>query len=344
MIAKAIDPSLRTDGILRMLDGAVFYQTDRAPTQIANLRFFQNSFLVLRSFSKLGRSPIPQMIRSLDRRIFRQSIISSPVVRSARSFRIVTSFENRLCAVDRRSRASAEAAVRAALRIPESRAKGELEIWILSRREGIGFIMIRITRRKATEKSLAKGELRPELANLLCLLSGPAAQDVFLDPFCGHGAIVLERFRAFPAKKIYGFDLDSEKITLLRRKVKKNRSAAAGKISLDTIDGTILAAVPDNSVTKIVSDPPWGDYNLSRDSVKEIYRGFLTQMDRIMSPGGIAVLLVGRDSTFCHLVDEESHARRLDASYDVLVSGKKATVLKLTYVAATERPTISGPS
>ena len=52
--------------------------------------------------------------------------------------------------------------------------------------------MMRLTKHKAYEKILHKGELRPELSHILCSISEPDADDIFLDPFCGSGTILQE--------------------------------------------------------------------------------------------------------------------------------------------------------
>ena len=329
MVEHVLRPKLKSSGIQRMLDGAVLYHSDISLEGVAGLRFFQNSFLVIKSFENLGRSPITRMMRAFDRRILSAALLSSQLVRRAKSFRIVTSSENRLSVPDKRARAAVESVICKALHVPVSRAAADLEIWFLYRREGVGFILLRLTRRRATEKTLNRGELKPEMGNLLCSISEPSPDDVFLDPFCGFGAIVMERAVSFPARKIYGIDSSREKINQLRNKIRKIHLRAVNKISLQVGDSRNLSGVPENSVSKIVTDPPWGDFNYSADSIIDLYRGFITALPRIMIPGGIAVLLVGRDGPTVELISANPLNLRLDTSYRVLISGKKALVCKI---------------
>ena len=120
----------------------------------------------------------------------------------------------------------------------------------MKRSEGFVLFGLRITRHPDYKDVLQKGELRPELANLLCLISEPNKEDVFLDPFSGSGSIPRERTR-FPYKEIITSDLIPVKIT------------RPLKIDLKVVEVLQMSAlnmtkILDNSVDKIVTNPPWG--------------------------------------------------------------------------------------
>ena len=89
MVEHVLRPKLKSGGLQRMLDGAVLYHTDTSPEGVAGFRFFQNSFLVIKSFENLGRNSITRMMRAFDRRIFSAALLSSQLIRRAKSFRIV---------------------------------------------------------------------------------------------------------------------------------------------------------------------------------------------------------------------------------------------------------------
>jgi tRNA G10 N-methylase Trm11 len=184
-----------------------------------------------------------------------------------------------------------------------------------------GFFMLRITKNK---KKLDKGELRPELTNLLCRLSVPGENDVFLDPFCGSGAIPLERSRIADFKGIFASDRDENLIKELKNKIKKMKTSKIQKSffikNLDFFNNTF----DDNFFDTIVTDPPWGIYEKIDEN---FYPNFLKNSYRILKPGGKLILLSARKEYFA----KESIADNfvLETSFDILVSGKKAGVYLL---------------
>ena len=327
----ALGPVVQKNGIQSMMSGAVLFRSSAPPATIAGLRYFQNSFMVIKRYEGLRDDPITQMMRMFHAKNLAQSVRAVPHFRKARSFRIVTSYDNQLRSPDRRTLSSVEGSIKKALRIPSSRAAADLEIWFLHRREGLGLALLRLSRRLVTEKDLRKGELRPELAHLLCLMSKPAANDAFLDPFCGYGAIVVERSASFPVAKLYGADTDSQKIELLRNKIRRSKLPSKHKIDIQVGDATSLMHFADGSIAKVVTDPPWGDYRGSMtDSIANLYAGFIKELERVLAPDGLAVLLLGRDSALLGLVNEDTSALNVDKSYKVLVAGKKALACTIT--------------
>jgi tRNA G10 N-methylase Trm11 len=116
-----------------------------------------------------------------------------------------------------------------------------------------------------------KGELRPELANLLCWISDPNKKDVFLDPFAGSGAIPIERAKAFPYQKIIASDINAD----LFDKLKKRFHKTTNKITIGKWDALHLTALIDESIDKIVTDPPWGLFSHQEIDLKAFYTNML---------------------------------------------------------------------
>ncbi|MBU0570289.1 hypothetical protein KKB40_05980 [Patescibacteria group bacterium] len=132
---------------------------------------------------------------------------------------------------------------------------------IAVRSEGFGLIGIQFTHRTNYEKVLKKGELYPELAHILCLVSEPNENDVFLDPFASHGSIPTQRATSFPYKKIIASDIDQVVTDKLQEKVLKIRKEIIVR-KTDMLNPTNLKAtnLKASSIDKIVTDPPWGLY------------------------------------------------------------------------------------
>lgn len=168
---------------------------------------------------------------------------------------------------------------------------------------------------------MTKGELRPELANLLCLISEPQKTDTFLDPFCGFGAIPIERAKNFPFGKVIASDIDLNNINLLKEKTKQ-------KIQIENWDALNLKEIEDSSIHKIVTDPPWGVYKQEGIDLISFYLKMLKEFYRILKPNGLLVLLTGRKLEIEKIINSSASLFLLEKKYNILVSGKKANVYK----------------
>ena len=76
----------------------------------------------------------------------------------------------------------------------------DLEFIFLRRTEGLMLFMLKLTYNRITEKSLQKGELRPELAYILAVLANLDSNKIVMDPFCGHGSIPRQIVKNFKCK------------------------------------------------------------------------------------------------------------------------------------------------
>lgn len=327
------------DRIIAVFDGAVLYSTGVSTERISALGFVQNSFLVIRSLPSLRRPRMDTLMKeAIGLRINRRRL-PSRLLRKARTFRLVTSEENRLVSPNRRLRDRLEAAVASALGLRPRRGGADLELWLLVRRDGTGVVGFRLSQRRATEKTLPKGSLRPELANLLCRAAPFGRTDRVVDPFCGSGSIVAERVRMYPLGEAYGFDVDPANVKAARRYVTSAaRDSGLGtaapitsaSITIEVGDARRLTQLRDGAVDVIITDPPWGHYESHRSDgpvtdVEVLYRRFLAESTRILD-GGWLVMLVERDGPMEGLLDERAELR-LERRYEVLVQGRKATVL-----------------
>ena len=125
----------------------------------------------------------------------------------------------------------------------------------MRRSENIGFFMLRLTK-NITNKKLPAGELRPELAYILCYLSNPNKNDVFLDPFAGYGSIPIERARNFPYNLVFASDKNKDFKRIIRDRMKSKKMS---KTIIPKVQNALsMQSFDDEFITKIVTDPPWG--------------------------------------------------------------------------------------
>lgn len=266
-------------------DGLVIYSSDSDIAKIKQLRFLNNSFLKLnedlRFPYKLGET-----------------------------FRVVFSKENELAKINRERLSRIEDKVARINSLEINRANPDFEVWFLERSEGVKLIGLRLTKHPDYKTILAKGQLRPELANLLCLIADVGSEDVVLDPFAGSGAI-SDECRNFLHKEIIAGD-----ISLRNERIVK-------------IDATKMSSVLDKTIDKIVTDPPWGVSVGVNLDLPSFYSQMLGEFYRVLKPDGVAVVLIGDKELFEAVLEKYFNKFNLENKYDILVSGKKAAIYKL---------------
>jgi len=205
---------------------------------------------------------------------------------------------------------------RAAGMRPDS-ARPDREYRLQERSDGRVLFLERIAAGRG-EPGPRRGELPRTTCRLLAEMTEPGPEDVFLDPFCGYGGIALERVLAAPYRFVFASDTDAEKIAELKRELgtkafEKRRRTFFPKVR-DALEGSALEA---GFVTAIATDP---------------LEAFVAEATRLLAPGGRLVLLVAREMADPPLCEAAApgDAFVLRERLDVLVSGKKASVLKMS--------------
>lgn len=317
ILVRALKEVLPDANILETHDGIVRYETRVNVKQLQNLRFFNNTFAIITWCTTLPQEEsLKQLIRAVREDEELEEKLQE-VLPKRGTYTIVASVENQLTSLPPLQRQKLEKKFAASCSLSLNRQSPTVEFWLVVRREGFGFFGVRITRQDAV---LEPGELRPELAHLLCLLSEPSKDDCFLDPFCGSGAIPIERARSFLFKKIWACDADPKSIQKLTEKVKKMNL----RIHVGLSDAFHLTQFPDGSFDKVVTDPPWGLYTKQQLS----YPKLLKELSRVTRNGGLIVVLLSRHIPFHELLKHHSQLKLLHR-YDILASGKKASIYKL---------------
>jgi SAM-dependent methyltransferase len=206
----------------------------------------------------------------------------------------------------------------------------EREFRIQERAEGRTLLLERIAPARGASSAgepERRGELPRTTCRLLAEMTGPLPGDVFLDPFCGYGGIVLERALAAPYCFAFASDSDPEKIQAVKaalagKAFERRRKTIFPKLR-DALDSSAFEA---GFVSAIATDPPWGIYEggPGGGEAADLLASFMFEAARLLAPGGRLVLLVAREALLGPCPDFLPRA-----SLDVLVSGKKAKALRL---------------
>lgn len=329
-LQKPVEKLLKENlGVLKihlLLDGLVLYETSKDVEKIQKLRFLNNTFLVLKKFEKLPsrEKAFDFMLQQASK--FNLSVDLKNFLPDAKTFRIMASDENEFVSVDKKLLAQVESKIidlkGLGLRVEPHRP--HVEFWFLRRSENIGFFMLRLTK-NITNKKLPAGELRPELAYILCYLSEPNKSDIFLDPFAGYGSIPIERAKKFSYNLVFASDNNKDFKQIIRDRIKtqKVNKTIIPKV-LDALD---MKAFKDDFISKIVTDPPWGLYEDIKD-ITTFYVSMMKEFVRVLKSGGIIVLLTAKKDEFEKVLSKHSDLNLLE-KYEILVSGKKSAIYKI---------------
>ena len=243
--------------------------------------------------------------------------------KNEKSFRLFLSDENRLVSADHVKLDKLIWQIEQQCGLRHTSHRPDTEFWLFKRRGGTAYFCKRLTKNRMTEKDLKPGTLRPELAQTLCLMSEPSAKDIFLDPFAGSGAIALAR-KAWPYEMMFVSDIAPEKVQL----IKKNIPHTKKPIIVRTADALNLDKIEDGFIDKIVTDPPWGLFDKTIKDIPDFYKNALKEMCRVVKPDGLIVMLTAQRELIADLSRHFSGLISLEHRYDILVSGKKASIVK----------------
>jgi len=321
LIKKLLPQNINDVKILKTLDGAILYESNCDIEKIKKIRYFNNSFLVLKKFeNQTGSSNmLNKMLEDTIATNFKLINKNILHLNNKKTFRIFTSFENKLTSVNNILLSKIEKIIEQNLHLKKDIKNPDCEFWYLWRSENIGFFMLRITYNKS---KLEKGELSPELANILCLLSNPKADDVVLDPFAGSGAIPIERTKICKFKGIFALDKDQKIVQKLKAKIKKIRNKKIQKSFFVKEKNFFDTNFEDEFFNSIITDPPWGFFEKIEGNIENFYTKILEKSFPILKKNGQLILLTARKNEFENCIKNFGKFKILE-KYDILVSGKK---------------------
>lgn len=298
--------------ILNIYDGIVHYKYNGNSHNLEKVVYFNNTFFVIKSWCNFSGN-FSTMVNDFCNE-------NKYLLISKGSFRTRFVRENQFEKVDKKLVLKVEENVLKRSKLKIDRVSPSTEIWFNIRREGFAFCGQLISKREFTEKNLNKGELRPELAYLMCCFAEINENDVIAEPFCGYGSIPIQLAKKFHFLHLYVSDIDEEKITALKEKKQFKQNDF---VSVDVQDAFSLKQIKDNSVDVIISDPPWGFFEDVGD-ISLFYDKMFCSFKRILKNNGKMIILSARKDELEYAAEKNNY--KIIEKVDTLVNGKKACV------------------
>ena len=298
--------------ILNIYDGIVHYKFNGNSHDLEKVVYFNNTFFVIKSWCNFSGN-FSTMVNDFCSE-------NKYLLISKGSFRTRFVRENQFEKIDKKLVIKVEENVLKRSKLKIDRVSPSTEIWFDIRREGFAFCGQLISKREFTEKNLNKGELRPELAYLMCCFAELKENDVIAEPFCGYGSIPIQLVKKFHFLHLYVSDIDEEKITVLKEKKQFKQNDF---VSIDVQDAFSLKQIKDNSVDVIISDPPWGFFEDVGD-IALFYDKMFCSFKRILKNDGKMIILSARKDELEYAAEKNNY--KIIEKVDTLVNGKKACV------------------
>ena len=205
-----------------------------------------------------------------------------------------------------------------------------LEVWGL---EAAGELLCGVrlsdeTMRHRTYKvAQVEASLRPTVARALVMLSEPADGDVFLDPMCGAGTILIERGLSGRYAQLLGGDIHPAAVAAVRT----NIGPRYKPIAIRQWDARDLP-LGDSSVDRVVCNLPFGKKIGEPQALRPLYEGFAREVTRVLKAGGVAVCLTSERVLLAEAFGAWP-ALYMERVYPVEVLGQRAFGCKLKKLA-----------
>ncbi|MGI6367501.1 MAG: methyltransferase domain-containing protein [Anaerolineae bacterium] len=203
----------------------------------------------------------------------------------------------------------------------------DVEVWVnlLGREVLVGLRLSDETmRHRDYQKVHLPASLRPSVAAAMVRLSAPRANDIFLDPMCGTGTLVIERGLAHRHGLLLGGDIDRAALAAAA----ENLGPRHKPRELLQWDARQLPLC-DASVDCIACNLPFGKQLSSPRQLPGLYQGVLSEIARLLRPGGRAVLLTSAISVLREQVPRVG-GLALGRRYPVNILGQNATIQTLS--------------
>lgn len=298
--------------ITQIESGFVHYTSAVPQSKLAKRPVFSNTFAVISSLGKL-----PSLTQARSKITAQLKKIHSPSDVRLQTFKLIVLNENTPTALD--GDKTIRYMLGKQLRLTHVSHHPDCEVILMRRNNGQTYLLMR-TYHVASKNQ--KGELSETIASLLCLTAGVQKNETVLDPFAGHGSIPFACAAYFHPKKVIAFEKDQLLANTLRSLLPEKCVAQQYDI-VENIPRSELFSP--HTIDRIVTDPPWGSYDTTAD-LAQLYQSLATLSDNAMRKFGTVTVLTAQPKMLVEAFKNVS-AFKEKSSHNVLVSGKKATVI-----------------
>lgn len=166
----------------------------------------------------------------------------------------------------------------------------EVEIRLIENKEGTFNVLVKLFTIKdlrfSYRKQLTPSSIRPYYAALTVELAKPYLKEDarVLDPFCGTGTMLIERYKAVRADTSYGVDIQAEAIGKARENTER-----AGQL-VHYINRDFFDFTHEYLFDEVITDMPFLMGRMTEKGIEEIYRQFFDRILGLLKKDGVIVM------------------------------------------------------
>jgi tRNA (guanine6-N2)-methyltransferase len=202
--------------------------------------------------------------------------------------------------------------------------------------------------RRAYKVASRPGSLKPPVAYCLGLLAALAPGDIVLDPACGAGTILIEAAALIRSGLFCGGDRDAAALETAQTNL---RAAGMRAVLIELSVGFDLRRfditsnpeqpnallyqgdatdlrLADRTIDAVLSNLPWGKQVTAESDLASMYREILIMIERVLAPGGRAVLLTDQSESMLAAL-EACPALHLASAVQISLYGRHPTMYVL---------------
>ncbi|MCL2193001.1 MAG: methyltransferase [Treponema sp.] len=251
-----------------------------------NVKCINNLFMVLSSY-------FSENILDAAKRVPRERFLFPQL--KGKTFRIIVMDCGKLRPIPYNTMNDIEKSVSRQTKLSVNRANPDVEIWLNRRNDNSVYFMLRVKKHRSFDKTLKKGELRPDIVEVMIHEAKISKNSVVADLFGGWGAIAAAVVESGRYKKVYTGDINDECVKHQKKRLHDKRNCLIQKWDARRLP------LEDNAVDAIVTDPPWGEYEVI--NAPQFYDEFIGEAARVLRSGGSFVFLTSIQSEACQSLD-----------------------------------------
>lgn len=306
----------------------IIFQYTGNPKELLSLRTAESLFLVIKHIPNMTRSrrSLTAISNFLNRQNFAQAITVCRQVdmriRKRISFRVIS----RMSGYRNFQKRDLQHIVERSLVDKGwhlTHSGNGLDVWVELHGED-AYISIRLSKPDMSQRSYKQEQvpqtLKPTVAYSMVMLSKPHPDDIFLDPMCGAGTLLLERAFSGRYRYLIGGDISEEAV----RATQMNFGRKHQPRQFFHWNAQSLPIQP-NSVDKIVCNLPIDKSSDRNDNMPNLYNRFLTQFEEVIKPGGKMVLL-SMNPALLNSILKQQNALNVRQQVGINFSGKRGRI------------------
>lgn len=284
-------------------NGLVLFTYDGAPEDVLSLRTAEDVFIVAHDEPALskGWNDLYELTKRIARsRPFTEAVDALMAFHRSQpqgtetTYRVISRLHGRFEYRRKDVARSVEKGIKAKYPhwklVPDN---ARIEVWTnaLGSRLIIGLrLSDRTMRHRFKREKEEHASLRPSVAAAMVHLSDPQPDDVFLDPLCGSGTILMERRLTNDFAQLLGGDIDRGRAGTAYVNLRRQRRETRDEIRIVQLDARRLPFAS-ATINKVVSNLPFGKQIGSKSGIQRLYPAIFSEFERALAPEGRAIVL-----------------------------------------------------